>query len=254
MTSTSTSERGHGGGEDVGQGGDAGGPDGRRGRIAVSHQGGDIAGVDAAGGWPVAAAYRSAIARAEATASSVLPGATRIWPISPARNVAPGRITPSITTAAAEPVPIGTNSAEPAPAAAPNVASATAPVRTSWPTFTGTTEPLGEPLPHGHVAPAHRHRKVGRPRSRRRSRERRHRPRRRRGELGSTRRRDRRRRRRCCRARRRGRAVGRVGTRRSTRSPAGPRIPAFSDVPPTSTATTARRSRPLTLSVAQGRG
>ena len=86
---------------------------------------------------PTVAAYRSAMARAEATASSVVPGATRIWPISPARNVAPGWITPSTTTAAASPVPMGTNNALPAPAAAPNVASATPAVRTSWPTETG---------------------------------------------------------------------------------------------------------------------
>ena len=37
-----------------------------------------------------------------------------------------------------------------------------------------------------------------------------------------------------------------LGTRRSTPNPAGPRIPAFSDVPPTSTATTASRSTSLT--------
>ena len=107
---------------------------------------------------PVAAAYRSAMARAEATASSVVPGATRIWPISPARNVAPRWITPSITRAAASPVPIGTNNATPAPAAAPNVASATPAGAHVVADRDGPPRLGHEALTHRDVAPSHRHR------------------------------------------------------------------------------------------------
>ena len=60
-------------------------------------------------------------------------------------------------------MPIGTNSAEPAPAAAPNVASATRAGAHVVADRHRPTEPLGEALPHGDVAPAHRHRESSDP-------------------------------------------------------------------------------------------